>query len=924
MTVALFRAHPVRGRVTCCLPLLVGFGLSACGGIDGIGPEEPEIDITVSPSSLELEVGETSTLAATVTGAGDLAVSWTSSDVNVAVVEDGLVTAVGGGSAEITVSVDADPAVDATAIVTVTEAVVGATFAGLTKDGEPLDPDEVSGSFTAEVDLSLPSGFDGTLEFLLDDEVVSSIEIQAGSPVEAVGGRPEVPGVPGLTTSAGSSHRSIGHAVSVIDTRTLELSGTASIEDLAASLPVQPRFPDGEYQFTGRIRGSGGDVVQSLDGVGVTLRNRTALLIVDGQVIGPSATNPTNGRTYGRGDLEMTVAPVSFDGSTFLGIDPLAISRIEVLQGPSATAIYGSQAVGGVINVILKHDEEPEDGGLLDIGEGRFGITGARLQTSAGEFEADVLNYGSTFEARYPNLHPGTFDLDFRAPSFIPENFRFRFPDHLGTEGPPTFYMGAEFPLDEVTSGLHWKGDGPAQVFDEGSGIDGDASFEFAQPPYTSWFGQGLSIGSEVGFETGAPDLRFRARFQDRLGQSAFIESDQLVQTDFTPPTFGFLDEVEGQPGIPEFSINVPPGLKFYFDADDPSPVVMGSGLASAPFVLGGVRSAPGLDPEERCVAGTFLPDQNDCIALRLEAEFLDPSSLLFGEYVYGGGSVDAALNFSGFTFRYFVQDEMAPVGEPLTGPDEITVGGEATFTSRFTDDLEFRRSRFIGRFENFGLDLALGSILHSERFDGEFNTEQEIAYDTPGFSGFTVGLTDGTFGRVPSTASHAASEVAVIGSDTGRNRTEVSLAVGGLVQGSFQPVGVGVDKMDWLENGIEVCWNPYGANGDCGDVPEEVQTTVDVYFVDGAPIPFDALRFGKISTRFDSPTVMLRESAEHEYTDFGSFQLSRFYDVVRGSEFPWPGTHAFSYFAFDNDAGVAAGGDEIELRVVRATRNPF
>jgi iron complex outermembrane receptor protein len=42
-------------------------------------------------------------------------------------------------------------------------------------------------------------------------------------------------------------------------------------------------------------------------------------------------------------------------------IDPLSVDRIEVVKGP-ATLLYGSNAIGGVVNAISGHDEEAHDG----------------------------------------------------------------------------------------------------------------------------------------------------------------------------------------------------------------------------------------------------------------------------------------------------------------------------------------------------------------------------------------------------------------------------------------------------------------------------------------------------------------------------------------------------------------------------------
>ena len=83
--------------------LAAGLILAACT------PKETEIAVTgvkVSPTSLSLEVGETSVLTATVepSDATDKGVNWTSSDMSVVAVQDGTVRAIAPGSAAIIVT----------------------------------------------------------------------------------------------------------------------------------------------------------------------------------------------------------------------------------------------------------------------------------------------------------------------------------------------------------------------------------------------------------------------------------------------------------------------------------------------------------------------------------------------------------------------------------------------------------------------------------------------------------------------------------------------------------------------------------------------------------------------------------------------------------------------------------------------------
>ena len=101
------------------IPLLSVFMLlfMACPPKDG-----EEVAITLSPTTLELKVGETGALTASVTPAQAkiAGVKWSSSDSAVASVSSGTVTGVGEGTATITAESVQDPSKKASASVTVT------------------------------------------------------------------------------------------------------------------------------------------------------------------------------------------------------------------------------------------------------------------------------------------------------------------------------------------------------------------------------------------------------------------------------------------------------------------------------------------------------------------------------------------------------------------------------------------------------------------------------------------------------------------------------------------------------------------------------------------------------------------------------------------------------------------------------------
>ncbi|HMI36267.1 MAG TPA: TonB-dependent receptor plug domain-containing protein, partial [Steroidobacteraceae bacterium] len=76
-------------------------------------------------------------------------------------------------------------------------------------------------------------------------------------------------------------------------------------------------------------------------GSSIQLRNLDTLILVNGRRVASSAISGVNGKVF------VNVAE----------IPPAAIERIEVLTD-GASAIYGSDAIGGVVNIILKSNYE--------------------------------------------------------------------------------------------------------------------------------------------------------------------------------------------------------------------------------------------------------------------------------------------------------------------------------------------------------------------------------------------------------------------------------------------------------------------------------------------------------------------------------------------------------------------------------------
>jgi iron complex outermembrane recepter protein len=123
----------------------------------------------------------------------------------------------------------------------------------------------------------------------------------------------------------------IGSHVIVIDRAQIDQSGYGTVEDLfAAAVPQNFAGVSSTYIESGVPNLNRGAEVQ-LRGLGPG----TTLVLVDGQ---RQASSGTQGAFF-----DISTIPVA------------AIERIEILPD-GASALYGSDAIGGVVNVILRHD----------------------------------------------------------------------------------------------------------------------------------------------------------------------------------------------------------------------------------------------------------------------------------------------------------------------------------------------------------------------------------------------------------------------------------------------------------------------------------------------------------------------------------------------------------------------------------------
>lgn len=173
--------------------------------------------------------------------------------------------------------------------------------------------------------------------------------------------------------------------VAAIDTRRRELgTDIALVESAQLENAVATDFSE---LLTGRaenvsIQGSSGNVGGGsrirIRGITSLTQDNSPLLIIDGIRANNSSNVGINrGQTFSR----------------FNDLDPSNIKSIQVVKGPSATAIYGSEAAPGVIIVETKSGFDSEDGFQINY---RSEVGARQDVTEYPDNYADVTNFGIT------------------------------------------------------------------------------------------------------------------------------------------------------------------------------------------------------------------------------------------------------------------------------------------------------------------------------------------------------------------------------------------------------------------------------------------------------------------------------------------------------------------------------------------------
>jgi iron complex outermembrane receptor protein len=207
--------------------------------------------------------------------------------------------------------------------------------------------------------------------------------------------------------------------VTVITSEDLAKQGVNSVEQ-AAQLITANQGVVGTAQGIGAT--TGGRASIDLRGLGTQNGNSGArtLVLLDGRRIANHA--------YSGASADLNSIPMA------------AIDRIEVLRD-GASALYGSDAIAGVVNFVLKRDfQGVEISGFKDILQQDSGDSqGFSIAAGAGSLQQDGFNFLGTFSYRHQEVIPA-LDRDYGRTGIRPD---LGFAGSSGTPFPANFTQGA-------------------------------------------------------------------------------------------------------------------------------------------------------------------------------------------------------------------------------------------------------------------------------------------------------------------------------------------------------------------------------------------------------------------------------------------------------------------------------------------------
>jgi TonB-dependent SusC/RagA subfamily outer membrane receptor len=153
-----------------------------------------------------------------------------------------------------------------------------------------------------------------------------------------------------------AANRASGNSIATLSSGDLGVVPAQSIESA-----MQGKIAGAHIQANNGAPGASYQII--LRGVNTILGTPDPMVVVDGIIINAGSVGGTPSNAVTRGGSMRSNAGA---GSRLADINPMDVERIEVLRGPSASAMYGSKAGNGVVIVTTRRGPPPpriEDSG---------------------------------------------------------------------------------------------------------------------------------------------------------------------------------------------------------------------------------------------------------------------------------------------------------------------------------------------------------------------------------------------------------------------------------------------------------------------------------------------------------------------------------------------------------------------------------
>jgi len=191
--------------------------------------------------------------------------------------------------------------------------------------------------------------------------------------------------------------------------------------------------------------------------------------------------------TPGTPEMKIFVDGVEAAASATAAVDPNSIDRIEVVRGPQAAAIYGSEAIGGVVQIFTKRGDPTATRPHVD------------AQAAFGMIQTPYDGVGGVLRQKYAaSLYGGGPDVSYNVGAGYSHTGDWLPNGEQSAQSTPSVYGGVHVTRGVLTldvSGRHYAGHDPS-VFNPAFTKTG-YSF-YAKPQYQPQLIQNQTIGAQL------------------------------------------------------------------------------------------------------------------------------------------------------------------------------------------------------------------------------------------------------------------------------------------------------------------------------------------------------------------------------------------------------------------------------------------